>query len=487
MKKMLVLAACFGMAAGFVACSDNNNNDDPSAPEKAVVSGPDRNVWPETTVTLTATAAGAESFVWYNGSTPVPGATATTYSVTVSGYYSAAGKNAVGEGPKSDPKTVDISTTTVTLTGESANVCPETSVLLTASLLGADSFAWYLGETKLAATANTYSATVSGIYTVAGIIDGREGPKSGAIIVNITPCPAPAKATVTGNASNTCPATTVQLTATASGAESYVWYKDGAKINNATANTYSVNAPGSYTAAGVNAIGEGPQSDPKAVTITSCGGGGSVVLYNIDAETTDTLAWKAFNENTLLFDGDGDGNNWKLVCWNAECSRLARFSESFINNVGPLTPENYLILPGYYIGTNAKFTFTVQASNNDYAAEKFKVVVATLEQLNAATTEEEFLAVLRAADVLHTHTLANVDPYTQTLDIPASYNGKAVFVIVVHFDCTDQYRLFLTRLKYEHTPSGDPPTPAPTRLNKAPLANGYTIMPKERPTIKNKR
>jgi hypothetical protein len=81
----------------------------PTPPAKATISGKDSNC-PEgtATVTLTAEASGATSFVWYNGTTVIAGATANTYAVSASGTYFAAGVNADGEGQKSNQKVVRI-------------------------------------------------------------------------------------------------------------------------------------------------------------------------------------------------------------------------------------------------------------------------------------------------------------------------------------------------------------------------------------------
>jgi hypothetical protein len=81
----------------------------PTPPAKATISGKDSNCPEGTpTVTLTAEASGATSFIWYNGTTVIAGATANTYAVSASGTYFAAGVNADGEGLKSNQKVVRI-------------------------------------------------------------------------------------------------------------------------------------------------------------------------------------------------------------------------------------------------------------------------------------------------------------------------------------------------------------------------------------------
>jgi hypothetical protein len=80
------------------------------APAKASVSGSNANTCPALTVALTASAASATSYQWYNGTSAIPGATSAGYEVTASGTYYAAGVNAVGEGEKSDAKPVEINT-----------------------------------------------------------------------------------------------------------------------------------------------------------------------------------------------------------------------------------------------------------------------------------------------------------------------------------------------------------------------------------------
>jgi hypothetical protein len=278
-KNYLVLAACC-TAALFAACSsdDDNNGGASSTPAKAVIAGVGANACPAESVILATVADGATSFVWYSGDTKIAGATGANYEVTASGNYSAAGVNADGEGPRSDMKAVIISSCATApvkavIVGGDANACPATDVLLTAVASGAASYKWYNGATVITgATAATYVVTATGNYSAAGVNDVGEGEKSDPKAVTISVCAtAPAKATVTGDAANACPATAVLLTAAATDATSYKWYNGTTEITGATAATYSVTATGTYSAAGVNSVGTGEKSDAKGVTISSCG------------------------------------------------------------------------------------------------------------------------------------------------------------------------------------------------------------------------
>jgi hypothetical protein len=197
MRKNYLVLAAYCTAALFTACSsddDNNNGVANSTPAKAAIAGAGANVCPAESVILATMADGATSFVWYNGDTKITGATGTSYEVTASGNYSAAGVNADGEGPRSDEKAVIIAS----------------------------------------------CAT------------------------------APVKAVIVGDDANSCPGTTVLLTAVADGATSYQWYDDNVEITGATAATYEVAGSGTYSVAGVNTVGTGEKSDPKAVTINAC-------------------------------------------------------------------------------------------------------------------------------------------------------------------------------------------------------------------------
>ncbi|GHT67048.1 hypothetical protein FACS189452_04050 [Bacteroidia bacterium] len=90
---------------------------------------------------------------------------------------------------------------------------------------------------------------------------------------NETPNGVPEAAVVTGDAANTCPATSVTLTASATNAQTYKWYNGTTLISGETTNTYVVKASGNYSAEGVNTVGTGTKSAGIEVTITSCGTG----------------------------------------------------------------------------------------------------------------------------------------------------------------------------------------------------------------------
>jgi hypothetical protein len=155
--------------------------------------------------------------------------------------------------------------------GAAANECPDEVLVLTASAAGATSYQWY-DETGIIAgeTTATYTATVSGGYSVVGVNEAGEGEKSKVKNVTIVRCTPPEQATVSGSTSNTCPATTVVLTAAATDALYYEWYRNNSRISGVTAATYTATASGSYTVAGVNAGGAGERSNAHRVTISAC-------------------------------------------------------------------------------------------------------------------------------------------------------------------------------------------------------------------------
>jgi hypothetical protein len=269
----------------------------------------------------------------------------------------------------------------------------------------------------------------------------------------------PAKASVSGAAANTCPANTVVLTARAADATSFRWYNGSEKINGATDNTYEVSVTGTYYAVGVNDLGEGAKSEAKAVAITPCSS--NVTLLNLNTATTTLSEWESILTTFRQIDADGDGKTWYHANYNKALAQQAFYSESRDNKTGaPLTPENYLRLPPLSIGTNGKFTFTAQAAEPYYPREKFKVIISDRDM----TT----VALARAATVLHTHTLTNSNPYTQTLDIPAWYNGSTVYLGIAHFECT-QWFLWITQLKVEHqNASGVAPPPSYSEGSEVP-------------------
>jgi hypothetical protein len=78
------------------------------------------------------------------------------------------------------------------------------------------------------------------------------------------------QATISGAASNTCPATTVELTASASGATSFTWYKNGTQVQTGTSSAYTVKSSGSYTVTGKDAYCSGNTSTSKVVTWNCC-------------------------------------------------------------------------------------------------------------------------------------------------------------------------------------------------------------------------
>jgi hypothetical protein len=226
-----------------------------------------------------------------------------------------------------------------------------------------------------------------------------------------TPTP-PAKATIAGKDSN-CPegTPTVTLTATASGATSFIWYNGTNVIAGNTGNTYEVSASGTYYATGVNADGEGAKSNPKTVR-----------LYDDCSDSGD------FQYADLLGNYSATGD------------------PSLLQNPGPTTWNTSMVEPDggrdvYYIlsgwgGTNINVGIDIVGSTlvpNTY----------TMVARNADNTAQGYLCVFHIVQVDDVSDLILMQDYaiqwngrTQTLDWSGEVSGSEVMMAVLAFDAT---------------------------------------------------
>ena len=171
---------------------------------------------------------------------------------------------------------------------------------------------------------------------------------------------------------------------------------------------------------------------------------------NIDPQTsfsTDCgIAWVSNSDDYANFtatDSDNDTFTWKTQNGNVSAKGLVSgtsfFSESYDVTNGALTPDNLLITPAgeITIPTNVSsinFKLNVEASNATRPAENFAIYVfdeAIGQSFNNKIYEETLTVggTGTAKDIIAT--------------IPPSFAGKDIGIIVRHYNCTGQDKLFV--------------------------------------------
>jgi serine protease len=140
--------------------------------------------------------------------------------------------------------------------------CSGGSVTLTSSSTSGNQ--WLRnGEILQGETEQTYVASAAGAYTVVTTLSGCASPASDAATVTINTA---SDIPVISGSLTFCPDSSITLTAAATGASTYQWYRNGSIITDATANQLEVSLPGSYTATATNSCGTSDASTAHAVT-----------------------------------------------------------------------------------------------------------------------------------------------------------------------------------------------------------------------------
>ena len=163
----------------------------------------------------------------------------------------------------------------------------------------------------------------------------------------------------------------------------------------------------------------------------------------------------SFSDGTLgvwtTIDADGDGHDWtgaggtSLVGRDGKQGTLA-YSQSYINNVGALKPDNYLVSPK--MALDGKISFYAKGQDASWSAEHFGVAVST----NGNTSDKEFTTIAEWT--------ATGEWEEYTVDL-SEYAGQEGYVAIRHFNCTDQFYLDvddITLYTSTELPGTDEPT-----------------------------
>ncbi len=261
-----------------------------SAPTVAISAGGATTFCSGGSVVLIATTGTGSTYVWYRNGAVVSGATSSSYTATLAGSYTVR-RTVSGCAATSSAVTVTVTAgPSVSLTaGGATTFCSGGSVVLNATTGTGSTYVWYRnGAVVSGATAASYTATLTGSYTVQRTVSGCSGTSS-ALMVTVTA--GPSVSITAGGPTAFCTGGSVVLNATTGTGSTYTWYRDGSTISGATASSYTATLAGSYTVrrtlSGCSAtssavavtLGTAPATTITPNGPTNFNSGGSVALY----------------------------------------------------------------------------------------------------------------------------------------------------------------------------------------------------------------
>ena len=160
----------------------------------------------------------------------------------------------------------------------------------------------------------------------------------------------------------------------------------------------------------------------------------------------------------LTADADGDGQEWTLF---RDASGEIPYegtgflgSYSYLNNVGPLTPDNWTITQNLTLPDDAdeiSLKYFIRGVDDTYFAENYSVYVGPANPSNTGQFTRLF-----------GETIATAGWNEKVVDLSA-YAGQTITIAFRHHGCTDQYTLALDNMSIVSTTGDEPPvTPTPT-------------------------
>ena len=188
-----------------------------------------------------------------------------------------------------------------------------------------------------------------------------------------------------------------------------------------------------------------------------------------------------------VIDANNDGYTWCLTSaipttWTYYASLTldwyhggtnAICSGSYINGVGAVTPDEYLVSPQVNLGTGSSISFWVAATDASYPADHFGVFISDNGTSNWTSVQEWTLTgkksgLMGGSGSRDGNGLRLGTWYNYTVDLSA-YSGQK-YIAFRHFNCYDQYIMCLDDISIVEGAGGPTPPTPPT-----PGSNGLQL------------
>ena len=229
---------------------------------------------------------------------------------------------------------------------------------------------------------------------------------------------APAKA-IAGN--------TVTITAVGDNIDSYSWNIQGGTPSTATTQSVDVvwNNPGTYTISVTATNAAGSTTETATINVISCDPITSFP-FTEDFEGSNFDCW-------TTIDADGDGYGWDLPATysdpyghNNSYSFLS--SNSYINGLGALNPDNWVFTPAMQIPADGDFVLAwfERGMDEDYADEYYAVYVTTSPSVTQADPIYQGYAT---------------GEWIRNIISLSEYAGQTVYIGFRHYNVTDMFVL----------------------------------------------
>lgn len=168
-----------------------------------------------------------------------------------------------------------------------------------------------------------------------------------------------------------------------------------------------------------------------------------------------------FDNGSLIdwttIDADGDGRNWQNTSEFANQgfgieNTFCAASISYDNEIGAITPDNYLVFnQKCAITTGSKLRFSVAAQSKDAANEHYGVYVSTKSKTNAIDYVLVYEETLTAGEVAADMTQGAW--FEKEIDL-GDYAGQNVYVAFRHFNSADNFWIKLDNVSLTNTARG---------------------------------
>lgn len=222
----------------------------------------------------------------------------------------------------------------------------------------------------------------------------------------------------------------VHFTAVGPAAASFSWDFQSAVTPTAT----GINATATWTDAGTYTItltatmdGE-TATTTKQVNIVSCDA--QALPFSCGFEASDYMGcWK-------FIDADGDGYGWDLNTWNNSDyhhnGQNAASSASYINTIGVLDPDNWMITPQLIIpDEGATLKYYVGGVDANYYSEHYSILVST-----TGANISDF------TNTLVSNTVSNVNFTQKSYDL-SSFAGQNIRIAFRHHNSPDMFWMLI--------------------------------------------